>query len=130
MALTPQFTAAGLSDYAQIATANAALDGTGTVGTLATGVSAGKVIEGVTIKATVTTTAGMIRFFVSYDTGTTKRLIGEVPVSAITKSATVAAFETVWIPPFPLILNGTSSILYAATEKAETFNLVAFGGTL
>lgn len=130
MAITAQYTSAGLTDQAQIGTANTNLDGTGTLGTVATGTTAGKVIEGVQIKAIVTTSAGMVRFFVSYDSGTTKRLLAEVPVTAVTKSASVAAFETVWVPPFPLVLTGTTSILYAATEVANSFNVIPFGGTL
>jgi hypothetical protein len=59
------------------------------------------------------------------------RLIGEVPVSAITPSGSVAAFSSVLnpinAPWLPLMLPAGYS-LRASTHNAETFNVMAMGG--
>jgi hypothetical protein len=81
------------------------------------------------VQATGTTTAGMIRFFISNDSGTSKRLIGEVPVAAITPSGLIPAFQILLTSQNSSFLqNGlvlqASAILYAATNNSETFNVV------
>ena len=63
------------------------------------------------------------------DDGSNIRLWKEILVTAITKSATVAAFIDI-IELFEeeaLILPATYE-LQAATEKAEAFNIIAEGG--
>lgn len=125
MSSTPNFASVALSpDVIQISTANTNRDGTGTLGTTTTGTTDGVVIEKITIKATGTTTAGMVRFFVSTDTGTNKRLIDEIYVSAITPSGTVPAFVAEVPSLVGLVLKSTDSILYASTNNAETFNII------
>lgn len=120
MAVAAQFTnqpsngALGL-----LSVANAGRDGTGTVVTIFTAGKMGSRIERVVAKALGTTTAGMIRFFI--DNLTVKRLIHEELVSAITASATVAAWQsTIKNDPFPLIL-APNNLLIACTEKGEQF---------
>jgi len=105
---------------ATLSTANSNLDGTGTLATLYTAPSGGCRIEQINIKATGTTTSGMIRIF--KDDGTNKFLVWEEPVSAATPSATVAAFSTSIRLPNLFLQNGTT--LKASTEKAETFKVV------
>lgn len=122
-ALTPR------CGMAQISTANTNRDGTGTIGTVLAAGSNGTRIDLITIKATVTTTAGMIRLFI-HD-GTNYRLWKEIAVSAITPSGTVAAFASILTPDtdgdLPLILPANYS-LRASTNNAETFNVIAQGG--
>src|SRR5438876_10509487 len=94
MAAETQYTAN--TGMATINSANAALDGSGTLGTtiwdVITGASKGTLIKTVTVKAQVTTTVeGMVRLFV-YD-GTNTKLIAEIEVPALAKSATNPAFE-------------------------------------
>lgn len=126
MATTPNFAATALApDVVQISTANTNRDGTGTLGTVTTGTTAGVVIENITIKATGTTTAGCVRFFISTDTGTTKRLIAEIVVNAITPGASTATFFSNVPQLEGLVLVGTTTILYASTHNAETFNVIA-----
>jgi hypothetical protein len=115
---------------AQIATANTNRDGTGTLGTVYTAGTSGSRIDSISLQATSTTTAGMIRFFVSIDAGTTKRLIGEVPVTAITAAATTPVWQTVITSRNASFMqNGlvlqANAILYASTNNAETFNVTA-----
>lgn len=111
-------------DGAQISVANAARDGTGTISKVAEGQADGSRLALLRIHAVAATTAGMIRIFHSIDAGTTKRLIDEIPVSAITPSATVAAFKHDWsIPDANLLADGDCQVL-AATEKGEIFNII------
>lgn len=128
MASSPAFASAGRLEQIQISTANTNRDGTGTITSLITGVAAGTRVNKILIKATVTTTAGMIRLFFSDDSGTTKRLIREMAVIAVTPSATVPAFEAeIDISFLDIVLPSTADSLLVSTEKAETFNVFAIG---
>lgn len=108
-----------------ISTANAARDGTGTIGTVLTAGAEGTLVELVRIIATGTTTAGMIRLFL-HD-GTNARLYAEVPVTAIVPSGTVQAFSAEYVPTKPLVLP-TGWSLRASTHQAEEFCVTATGG--
>jgi hypothetical protein len=130
---TPIFTDADYVGYCQVSTANTNRDGTGSLQTLATGGLVGARINMVKVVATVTTTAGMVRLFLSLDNGTTKRLVGEIPISAITPSATVAAFTADYffnagVTGEPIKLPDANAILYASTHNAEAINVFASGG--
>lgn len=121
-----------------IATANTARDGTGTLGTLYTcpGTAAtppttpGAIVQSITIQATGTTTAGMVRIF--HHDGTNFSIIREIAVSALTPSATVKAFG---IPTSEgadvngrLILNKLLEPghgIRVSTHNAETFIVTA-----
>lgn len=110
---------------ATISTANTNLDGTGTLGTILTAASSGTVIQSVRIKAQVNTTDGMIRLFI-FD-GTNTKLLTEIPVSAVTKSASAHSFShTVDFGGKGFALKATW-ILKASTEKGESFNVIAEG---
>ena len=139
MATAAQYATTPIVEYAQITAANTNRDGTGTTvlvtsgPTTAQGAGVGKRIARVIVKATGTATAGMVRFFISTDGGTTKRLLAELPVTAVTPSGSVAAFSQ----PVPdlegVVLQGqvasASCQLYASTHNAETFNIVVFSAT-
>lgn len=130
MATSASFAATPKNSGAALSTANTNRDGTGTFGTVYTAGSSGSRIDSIVIQATGTTTAGMIRFFSSIDAGTTKRLIGEIPVLANTASATVPVWQTVLTSQNASFMqNGfvmqANSILYASTNNAETFNVIA-----
>jgi len=127
----PIFTLTPVAGVAQISTANTNRDGSGTLGTVLTGATYGTRIHRITIKATVSTTAGMVRLFIGDDAGTPNiYLWREIPVTAITVSATAAGFSYI------LSLQGEAALilpagytLRASTHNAETFNVVAEGGT-
>lgn len=122
-ALTPRV---GL---AQVSTANTNRDGTGTIEVVLTAGENGSRVDVITIKAVVTTTAGMIRLFIN--DGTNTRLWKEVSVSAATPSGTVQAFAAILDSDsdgdLPLILPVNYS-LRASTHNAESFNVIAHGG--
>lgn len=105
----------------QISTANTNRDGTGTLGTVYTAGASGSRIDRLTIQAASTTTAGMIRLFIS--DGTNTRLIREIPVLAITPASTTPAWGMDYVFEGGLILQATWT-LKAGTNNAEAFNLV------
>jgi hypothetical protein len=137
MATTAQYTAAPILEISQVTTADTSRTAptnsveitAGPNQTAANGV--GKRILRVTIEATGTTTAGVIRFFLSTDSGTTKRLFTEVLVSAVTPSTTTRSFRADATELVGLILpGGTNNKIYATTNNNETFNIFVESGTL
>lgn len=115
---------------AQISTANTNRDGTGTIVTVFTAGSNGSRIERVVVEATGTTTAGMVRLFIN--DGSNSRLYYELPIAAVTPSGTTAAanasVSTVSAPSMMPIVLPSGFSLRAATNNAETFNVIAIGG--
>ena len=130
MASSPSYAALPRCGIAQVTVANTARDGTGTLATVFTAAATGSRIDAINLKATGTTTAGMIRLFV-HD-GTTARLLTELPVVALTPAATLPSWEAqlntnTMTQVLPIILP-TGFSLRAATNNAETFNVIALGG--
>jgi hypothetical protein len=129
MANAPQFTATPRAALEQVSTANTNRDGSGTLQSIITGVAAGTKIQEVIIQATGTTTAGMVRLYLSSNSGSTSRLFDEFVISAITVGASTAGFR-VSRTYDNLILPSASWILRASTHNAETFNIIALGADL
>lgn len=130
MATQPQYAATPRCGIGQVSVANTARDGTGTIATIFTAGANGSRIDAIDIKAVGTTTAGMIRLFI-HD-GANARLLTEVPVTAITPSGTLPSWEAqhntnTMTQVLPLVLP-TGYSLRAATNNAETFNVIALGG--
>ena len=125
---SPIFPLTPTIDVGQVSAANTNRDGTGTVVTIATGTANGKRVHRITVKAVGSTTAGMVRLYI-YN-GTNTRMWKEVPVTAITPSATLIAFESVieLFGELALHLPNTYE-LRASTHNAETFNILAEGGS-
>ncbi len=113
---------------ARISTANTNRDGTGTVGTFATGVTGGRMVNRIVVHALGPTTVGAVRIFV-YD-GTNYRAYREVPVTAVTSSQLAAgavAFRAEFAV-YDLVLASSSVTLAASTEKGESFDVISFSG--
>lgn len=110
--------------FAQASVANAGRDGTGTLVTVYTAAASalGSRVDRLVIAATGTTTAGMIRLYVANSAGTAIRMIREIPVIAITPSATQPAFLVEVVFDNGLILENAAT-LRASTNNAETFNI-------
>jgi hypothetical protein len=137
MATTAQFTAQPILEYAQVTTADTSRTAPTNVVEITAGPNitagngVGKRIMRVTVQSTATTTAGVIRFFLSLDSGTTDRLICEKIVPAVTPSTTVAAWRTEVAELVGLILpGGTANKIYATTNNTETFNIIVESGLL
>jgi len=107
---------AGKIGYTQISTANTALNGSGTLGTLITASANGYMIKRIIIKARGTTTQGMIRFF--YQEAGNAYLFREVNVPAVTQSARdetlIAVIDEIFY------LKGSSTIK-VSTHNGEFF---------
>jgi hypothetical protein len=127
MATAPQYASVPATAMVQIATANALRDGTGTLGTLITGAATGTRVDDVYICATGTTTAGVVRLFIS--DGTNNMLFSEYTVTANTPSTTVPVWSA-FLSNLGIILKSGWSIK-ASTNNAEIFNvLMVRGGDL
>jgi hypothetical protein len=124
MAATPAYAATPNAAMAQIATANTARDGTGTLGTLVTGAASGTRVDDIYITAAGTTTAGVVRMFMS--DGTNHRLIQEVMIAAITPSATTPVWS-MFLPNLGILLPSGWSLRFS-TNNAEAFNIVMTRG--
>ena len=121
MATTAQYAATPRTAVGQVTTANTNRNGTGTIATIFTGGSSGSRIDDITISATGTTTAGVVRLFLN--DGTTSYLWQEILVTAITPSTTVQVFSFTLLNQ-ALILASSSWSLRASTNNSETFNIL------
>ena len=130
MSTSAQYASIPKCGVGQVSVANTNRDGTGTIVTVFSAGTSGSRIDAINIKATGTTTAGMVRLFI-HD-GADARLLTEVPVTAITPSGTLPSWEAqlntnTMTQVLPLVLP-TGYSLRAATNNAETFNVIALGG--
>jgi hypothetical protein len=120
MATTPQYASTPINGAVNIATANTARDGSGTLGTLITASGNGMRVDDIYVTATGTTTSGTVRMFLS--NGTTNYLIQELIVSA----NTVSSSNPAWSQPINnkgLVLQSGWSLKFS-TQNAESFNIV------
>lgn len=120
MSTSANYAATPISASAQISAANTNRNGTGTIVSVISGATNGTRVDDIYIVATGTTTAGVVRLFIS--DGTNIRLWQEILVPAITPSTTVTVFNTSLLNQALLLKSGWS--LQAATNNAETFNVI------
>ena len=127
MATSPIFIGATRREVNTISAANTNRDGTGTLVTGFTAGSNGSAIFRIRIKAQATTTAGMIRIFNVFSSSTS--LIREIPVSAVTPSATVTTWEgELFFNANEMIAMASGHSLKFATNNAEAFTVSVEGG--
>jgi hypothetical protein len=129
----PIFTKSPLIGQAAIVVANPNLDGTGTIVEVVNGQTEGVRIDQIEVKAEVTTTSGVVRLFLSFDSGVTWFLWREISVAPIIPSAVLPSFRgvidlTTTLDDPPLNLQDATVRLGASTERAEAFNVFARGG--
>lgn len=124
MATSAQYAATPATAFVQISTANTNRDGTGTLGTLITAPSAGTRVDDIQITAAGTTTAGVVRMFLS--NGTSHHLMAEYIVAATTPSTSVPVWSTKLTNLGIILKNGWS--LRFSTHNAETFNVAMLRG--
>ena len=143
MATSAQYTKNARQASVAISTANTNRDGTGTMTILWTAPAfvdatnpGGSRIERILVQATGTTTAGMVRLFVSNDatanTAANTFLYEEVPITAATPSTTVQAYSVAlqavtYQTLFPIMI-GPGCTLRVSTANAESFVVTAMGG--
>jgi hypothetical protein len=109
----------------QVSTANTNRDGSGTLATVLTAASNGTNIQTVTIKATGSPAAGIVRLFI-YN-GTTNFLLSEIPVVATTQTGTAHSFSSRVIFGGNDFALKAGYLLKASTEIGNTFNVIAEG---
>lgn len=129
MATTPNFTSTARLTASAVSVANTNRDGTGTIVNLITGVAAGTKVFEVVVQMQVTSTAGMVRLYLSSDAGVSWKLFDEVAIAAATGSASVK--ETRVATTYAnLILPGTTYCLGASTHNAEASVVTVMAGDL
>lgn len=126
----------GTSLPSYVAVGNSALDGSTSVAndlitvlaaSTATGMK-GNAIESISIKATSTTSRGMVRIFIqNASTGTANTfLLTEIFIPPITPGATVQSFEHKIVFPDKLQIKAGFKII-ATTQNSESFSVVVEG---
>lgn len=128
--LTPIFTKAPVVMMGAVSVANANLDGTGAIVSLGDGGAEGVRLDLVEVKAIETTTAGMLRLYLSDDSGVTWVLWMEIEVTAVVPAAAVPAFAAEQVFTKPLNLPDATWEVGASTENAEEMNVYVRGGSL
>jgi hypothetical protein len=128
MATNPVFAVTPRIGFTQVGTANANRDGTtGTYADLIVGASTGTRIAEIVVQATVTTTAGMVRLFIT--DGSTTRMFDEVSVAAATVSASVKGTR-VSTTYNNLVLPSNNWKITVSSNNAEAINVFALGADL
>jgi hypothetical protein len=129
MATNPAFLSTARYEVVNVATANTAIDGTGTITSLITGVAAGTRVLEVNVQCAATSAAALVNLFISANGGTTWRLFDQIAVTAATASNTVKANRN-FASYINLILPSTSHVLGVTTSISQSTNVVALGGDL
>jgi hypothetical protein len=106
-----------------ISTANANLNGTGTLGTVLTAADNGTLIKTITINAIGNTTQGMVRLFI-YDGVSVTNLIDEFEIPPSTALGTYPAYSISYDVNYNL---KRDYVLKASTQNAENFVVIAEG---
>lgn len=119
MATSAQYAATARTASAALSVANTARNGTGTIVSVFSAGASGSRIDDIYIVANATTTAGVIRLFIS--DGTNIRLWQEILVTATTPSTTVQVWSYSLLNQALILANGWS--LQASTNNAETFSV-------
>lgn len=120
MSTSAQYASTVQTASAQISVANTARNGTGTIVSVISGAASGTRVDDISIVATGTTTAGVVRLFIS--DGTNIRLWQEILVTAITPSTTQTVWSATLLNQALLLKSGWS--LQASTNNSETFNVI------
>lgn len=109
---------------AQLTTANASRDGSGTVVTLYTPGTRGASISRVEFAAIANSAAGALRVY--YYDGTNTRMLREVLVPATNTNATVGVWQG-GVTFSPALAIEQNHLLKGSTLNGETFNVFTYG---
>lgn len=129
MASIPNFTSTARLTASAVSAANTGRDGTGTIVSLISGVAAGTKVFEVDVQMTVTSTAGMVRLYLSSDSGASWKLFDEVAIAAATVSASVKGTRVSTLYS-NLILPSSAHALGASTHNAEASVVTVMAGDL
>jgi hypothetical protein len=129
MASTPQFIDTPRIATVNVATANTAIDGTGTVTELIQGVAGGTRVLEITVKAAATSAAALVNVFLTTDSGTTWRVFDTFTITAVTVSTTLGSFRLSRAYS-NLLLEGTAHRIGVTVTVSQSTNVIALGGDL
>lgn len=129
MASTPEFIKTPRIAMANTASANTAIDGTGTVTEVIQGATGGTRVLELVVKLAATSAAAQVNLFLTTDSGTTWRHFDSVTVSAATVSTTVASNRTSRAYA-NLVLASSAHRVGFTTTIAQSTNVIALGGDL
>ena len=129
MATSPQFIYTPRIAMANTATANTAIDGTGTITEVISGATGGTRVLEVVVKLAATSAAAQVNMFLTTDSGTTWRVFDSVTVSAATVSTTVASNRTSRTYANLLLASSAHRVGFTTTI-AQSTNVFALGGDL
>ena len=129
MASAPQFVNTPRIASANTATANTAIDGTGTITEIIAGATGGTRVIEIVARAGATTVAGLVHLFITTNSGTTWRLFDSFAVTAATPSTTVQAYRLSRSYTNLLLADATHRIGFTTTI-AQSMNVWALGGNL
>lgn len=115
----------GVTAMADLSTANANLDGTGTLATLVVGADNGTRINSLSIKAIGNTDDGMIRLFIE-DPARNIRLQREFRAPETKQTAVVPAYARMIVFPGGLTLPSGYTLM-ASTQRSNAFRLIVEG---
>jgi hypothetical protein len=127
MAASPVFAVTPKIGAVQLSVANTNRDGTtGTYGTLISAGNSGTRIAEISVQASGTTTAGMVRLFTN--DGTNNRMFDEISVAAASPTASVKATRISTTYTNLTLPSGWS--IKASTHNGEVINVFALGADL
>lgn len=129
MATNPQFISTPRIAHANTATANTAIDGTGTITEVIQGATGGTRVLELVVKLAATSAAAQVNLFLTTDSGTTWRHFDSVTVSAATVSTTVASNRTSRTYANLLLASSAHRVGFTTTISQST-NVFALGGDL
>ena len=129
MATSPVFISTPRLGTANLSAANTAIDGSGTITPLLTGVAAGTRVLEVSVQSAANSAAALVNLFVSTDGGTTWGLFDQLSVSAATTSATVKGNRAT-TSYTNLTLPSASHQLGVSSTVAQATRVYALGGDL
>lgn len=127
MAATPAFISTPRVSVATVSTANAAIDGTGTITTLITGAATGTRVLEIDTQCAATSAAALVNIFLSLDGGTTWSLFDQITITAATVSNTVKANRNL-ATYANLILPDANARLGCTTTISQATKVIALGG--
>lgn len=99
----------------------------GTLVTVVTAGTNGTRIDALKVVANATTTAGVVRYWITDAAGANPKLFSERLVLAVTPSTTVKVWDDFYLLDSPITL-ASGQLLRASTHNAETFSVFAVAG--
>tara|TARA_R110000868_G_scaffold123810_1_gene327617 strand:+ start:98 stop:490 length:393 start_codon:yes stop_codon:yes gene_type:complete len=129
MATTPQFVNTPRIETVNVATANTAINGSGTITALIQGATGGTRVLEVVVKGAATTAAANINIFLTTDSGTTWRLFDTISVTAVTTADTTPTNRVRTTYP-NLVLKDATHRVGVTTTISQSTNVIALGGDL